>query len=455
MHITQKQVKSLARLLSKSSGLSETIPHMQALDSIAEALSGQKWNVLKTSLPSGCKSKKSSEMVVSPDIGALFAVDTHDRLRVIEETISVYGQPKLKVIIPLTEFSARFFGRLWPKWDGSSLRYPNFIIRLVAKNNNVETLYIYSSQREKSNRIYHEFRNWENEEVTSDYVRENWDLLKHIVAFIGRLKYYPPEYLTYDICSKAYGSLESIPIAFRDRKMCLESVRKSGMNLEHVPEHLRDREMCLTAIKHNIFHSALQFVPLLLRDKQMCLSALKTSSQAFRYIPREICDRDIYLALVKANGLALKHVPLNMRDREIYFEAIVSMGIDKNLMETIPESLLDRRFFLDVVKRNGFRLNIVPLGFVDLEMCQAAVASEPRSIKSVPPALLLKLDKETVLDAVINHDIDQHKVPKEWWTPEMIGKLSAISKEDSGKTIIQDIETYPKARELMEQCFYR
>jgi len=148
-----------------------------------------------------------------------------------------------------------------------------------------------------------------------DSIARNPDLLNKILAV-------SPDLLA--------GVNQSVP-GYRD--LCMTAVKTQGSALQFVPLALRDREMCLTAMNN---HGALELVPKALRDREMCLTAVADCGWCLDDVPLALRDREMYLAAVKDWGLSLRLVPAELRDRDMCLPAVVQ---DSRAIEYVPVEL--------------------------------------------------------------------------------------------------------------------
>jgi hypothetical protein len=128
---------------------------------------------------------------------------------------------------------------------------------------------------------------------------------------------------------KAIDEFATLEPEARTRTLCAQVVRYDGMLLKHVPVALRDKEVCLGALGQN--SDALQFVPEALLaghdGRDLYLEAVRTRGWALADVPQDIRDRTLCMAAVKNDGLALKFVPADLRDREMCLAAVTQDGM--------------------------------------------------------------------------------------------------------------------------------
>ena len=141
----------------------------------------------------------------------------------------------------------------------------------------------------------------------------------------------------------------------KNRKICLETVKRDGKALYNIPERLRTEQVCIEAVKQNGY--ALYHVPRHLRTEQICLEAVKQYGLVLQYVPEHLRTEELCLIAVKENGNALEYVPEHLRKEQLCLEAVKQRG---NALCFVPEHLRTEELCLIAVKENGYALYHVP-----------------------------------------------------------------------------------------------
>ena len=157
------------------------------------------------------------------------------------------------------------------------------------------------------------------------------------------------------------------------RMVCLEAVKKDGLNIKNISKDMQDFEICLESIKQN--GNALE---LLTNDKEINLTDDQFS---------QIC-----LTAVTLQPMAIKHVPAAMRDTEI---SLIAVQGDSNTIIYIPEAYLDFDEFKEAIKKwqaealkDWHSLIGVSEKLLTQELCDALVRQNTDSLKSIPKQYL-------------------------------------------------------------------
>lgn len=103
---------------------------------------------------------------------------------------------------------------------------------------------------------------------------------------------------------------------------------------------------------------------------------------SLRHIPEKIKTEKFYIELVKRNGLYLGMIPKKHRKNEnIYMTAIKQNGEAINF---ISESLRTKPLFLIAIKNNGLALAYIPKKLRTYDICAAAIRNNPHAQIYVP-----------------------------------------------------------------------
>lgn len=246
--------------------------------------------------------------------------------------------------------------------------------------------------------------------------QELCDVVTHPNSFPIPLSDIPRQFRTRDLCMRSLkkhpGNYEDVPEEYMDREMWAHIFKIDGMliNKEDIPAEMITQEMYEIAVIHGRLR--LQHVPCNFRNATICLYTFRNQSvdsydighyvpdcvkynktlhydlvsargDFLQYIPDEDKTVDVCKAAIKQNQLSALYLPVN---REDLIPAIISLIKGKGGDEVfiyIPNCYRTREVCEVAVSKNGSLLDIVPVEFLDKEMCDIAIANDPNEAKYI------------------------------------------------------------------------
>jgi hypothetical protein len=123
--------------------------------------------------------------------------------------------------------------------------------------------------------------------VSLEYIEQNWVFLEPVCKWLNDLKFIPLEYQTKELYELA--------------------VQNNGLAIMFVPEKYRTKELCKMAIKKNIY--AIEWIPEEYQTKELYELAVQQNGKALSHVPDEFKTKELCKLAVKQNGNNLRFVP--------------------------------------------------------------------------------------------------------------------------------------------------
>lgn len=190
-----------------------------------------------------------------------------------------------------------------------------------------------------------------------------------------------PENRTETVCIAAVTTCSSILqfIEAQTEAICIAAVRARAPSWGLKPLQMVTRQthaICLAAVTAN--GRMLEFVDAGLRTADICLAAVRSDGLALRFVPA--LTYELYLAAVQQTGLALEYIQVEQRSFEICETAIHSCVREEEggraLLELVPVQFRSLKLCQAAIKLDGYSLEFVPDEFKSLELCCVATSNE-------------------------------------------------------------------------------
>lgn len=190
----------------------------------------------------------------------------------------------------------------------------------------------------------------------------------------------------------------------------IELVKKNKYNIKYIPEKYFTKEICLYIIDEY----GLEFVPSYIINEELIDYALINPAKYFMncgYIPEKYFTPEFFLDHVKKNHTFLISNYKREITREIALEFARKINIYSHIC-FIPKKYLDydqelndilnNRFpqetnYIQNIKTNKSRINIVPKIYVNKNLCLESVKNDVTNLKMVPKDIL---DKDIIAETI-------------------------------------------------------
>jgi len=189
--------------------------------------------------------------------------------------------------------------------------------------------------------------------------------------------------------------LRIAPVEVCTHAMFREALEEDGCAIEHIAEERIDESLALVAVTQD--GNALKHVPEAMRTWQVCLRAVENCGGAILHVPeKHLRAWDFELPRISARTFpdALSLVPISRRTPELCQKVL---ALSCKCVPHIPESYLDERLCLDIVRRDRSAIALIPTNLINEFLCQVAVSCEsdsPASIRASAGATLGALPRE-------------------------------------------------------------
>ena len=377
--------------------------------------------------------------------------------QIYRETEFVYKNEEtgFQIVSPLTKDSAKWWSK-GTRWCTSAEN--NNMFKHYAKHTPLFILLMPASASTAGNGD--KLQLWKNgndiqfmdeadNEVTLEYIEQNWKLLEPICLWLNDFRFIPDKYKTQEICLNAFKknlwALQYIPKELRTKELYELAVRQDGRTLEYIPKELRTKELCELAIQQNgrfleyipkikffnIFKFkknkklceiavqkdglALEFVPKYLKTKKICEIAVQKKGAALRYIPEYLKTEELCEIAVQKDGLALKYVPNKHITPELCEMAVEQDG---NALKYVPKYLKTEELCKIALNENGYTLQFVPDEYITQELCNLIVQQNGMFLTVVPEEYKTKeLCESAIVDSVATFQyVPEHLKTKDFYT---------------------------------------
>lgn len=164
--------------------------------------------------------------------------------------------------------------------------------------------------------------------------------------------------------------------------LCVEAIKDKKISIYEIPKQLRTYEMYLEWIKIN--PKDIKNVPRKMIDEKMCDEAVSKWMFAASDIPTDFQTPEFFFKHTKKDPSILLLLPKHLRTEEFYKIAVT---LHVNALYSVYEDLKTYDICLEAVRENGLAITDVPDKFLDMNLCQTAVFSNPKAARYVPTAI--------------------------------------------------------------------
>lgn len=290
------------------------------------------------------------------------------------ETFILKEDEDVKIVVPLTEFSACWWGRV-TQWCTASDNDNMF-----SHYNQQAPLVIFSFKKacnKLSNRKFQlfvsgndfQFMDEQDEELSREFITENFEYFKEIMLYSAEVEF---EHLQY------------MPLHTITPEMCWRAVATHGLNIEHCPKEFQTRDLIVKSVETScsailicrnqnliddeiyMYHleqhktSNLGVVPRRLLTEDVIMKMLMENSSCIVNMPEDILNQRLCNFAVADNASLVFSVPKKHRTLDLCRTAIQNMTTVFNF-KYIPEEFrpyLAIEFFLKIRYEEDYRLQI-------------------------------------------------------------------------------------------------
>ena len=372
--------------------------------------------------------------------------------RIYRETEFVYKDEEtgFQIISPLTEESAKWWGK-GTRWCTSAendnmfwayaKKAPLFVIIMP----NCDKLQLWKYK----NNI--QFMDEADNNVSLDYIEQNWNILEPICLWLNDLKFIPEKYRTKELCElviKQNGiALEFIPKELITEELCELAVKQNGWSLDFVPEYLKTKEMCKLAVKQSGW--AIKYVPEEYITKEMCELAVKNDGYALQYVPEKLITEELCELAVKNDGRIIFFIKKYLTP-ELCKLAVENDG---KALFSIPEHLITEYICKRAVEQNGDSLQYVPEKLKTEELCKIAVQQNGLILCHV----LYNMRTEELCELAVKNDGNALKYVSYNMRTEELCKIAVENNGDSLRYVPEEfkgqLKQYIKPPVISEEIY--
>jgi hypothetical protein len=309
-----------------------------------------------------------------------------------ESRILVQDPDGFTVVVPLTEFAAKWWGRgteflsvaeeasrFWP--------YPQEapMITIIMPELGVQGKFQLTLSRPCR------FVSSSNREIPEEEIALNWTRFNRVFRAVLKIRPYalwviPERLRSPELCKIALGvdgaALYLVPEELRTKDICRLAVEQFGCALKEVPSALFTHELCELAVRND--GTALRYVPIIQRTQEICDLAVAQNPSALQLVPVAFRTEDICKSAVAQDGWSLKWVPQWLRTDDMNKIAVQQHG---KALSHITKALHSQEL-CEIAIKNGGQLSDVPEDLRTLDLCKMAVCCDAFALKHVPKHLL-------------------------------------------------------------------
>ena len=205
------------------------------------------------------------------------------------------------------------------------------------------------------------------------------------------LEYVAKKYLTYDVCINAIKrngmNLKYVPEQYRDNSMCYAAVQNDGEALEYVPKEIlcgdRGFEICFTAVCNDFSGAILSLVPKSYlrgkRGKGLCETAVRENGHALKYVPPKMIT-EVLVRLAIETPFPVRDIlsPDGSHSERRYY----------SVLEFVPEKFMSEELVILAVRLYPENLKYAPSQYISPALCSEVVEKNPKAISVVPDKML-------------------------------------------------------------------
>lgn len=211
------------------------------------------------------------------------------------------------------------------------------------------------------------------------------------------------KYITYEVCinmvRKNGLELKYVPNKHFTREICLEAVKQNGLSIQYINEI--DLEICNEAIRNN--YEALSMIPMRCRSKSLCDFAFEIDTDSVIYFPEELRtidriekafekNKNLYYLLSEDrrtrkakrnslyyNGNLLKHMKNSPNGL-----CRIAINATPESIQYVPKSYLDQDICIKVLSSDGLLIKHIPLDLLNDKIIHTAINQNPESLLLLP-----------------------------------------------------------------------
>ncbi len=143
-----------------------------------------------------------------------------------------------------------------------------------------------------------------NQNSLDTYItKDNW--LEKIKKDSNYIKYIPKEYINQKLCDDVIRDnpdlIKYIPVKYRSRSICMKAYDHNYRNIKFVLDEYKTKQMCLDVIKKD--PKLIKYFPLKLRDSEMYEYVAENAPTEIKSIPEQFINEKIIKIAQKKNAL--------------------------------------------------------------------------------------------------------------------------------------------------------
>ena len=309
-----------------------------------------------------------------------------------ESRILVQDPDGFTVVVPQTEFAAKWWGRgtQFPSAVEEGNQFWAYhqeapVVTIIMPELGVQGKFQLTLSRSCR------FVSSDNREISQEEFAHNWPRFNRVFRAVLAIQPYalwviPERLRSPELCEIALGidgaALRLVPEAHRTKDLCCLAVTQFGNALREVPSALVTHELCELAVVNDGL--ALRYVPTKLRHQKVCDLAVAQNPTALQYVPPDRRTASMCENAVRQNGLLLSVVPQWLRTDDMNEIAVQQHG---KALSDIAKSLRTQEL-CEMAIKNGGQLSDVPEELRTLGLCKMAVCYDAFALKHVPKHLL-------------------------------------------------------------------
>lgn len=365
-----------------------------------------------------------------------------------ESEILIEREDGFKIVVPKTEFASCWWGR-GTRWCTAAEKSNYF-----SKYNLISPLFILLMPNGEKVQLYvdghqHQFMDASDQELTKEYIAENWDKLGPLIIHLMQ--------------TKNENIFSILPQEAYTQELCDTFIERNPYLLSRVPFHLRNSNMCYGVLKNNFYigdnipyaffqesryqkllsgtSSLLIKFPTQYWTQENIIKAILDGSDIFHKISKEKFDKEICEALFKKSHRSLVMFPDEFKT---YDMCHIAISISGDLIYHIPEKLLNRDLILTALVTHSESVKL--LKEYPLDLLKECIKTNPKCVEHIPEEILMKY--QTELYRVFKNVLQKKKYleiipPKIFMTKEML-MIFAQNLENVDFDLPSDLKSDPE-----------
>ena len=320
-----------------------------------------------------------------------------------QDTKYLYEDENIKIISPLTQFSAQWWGK-GTRWCTSAEknnmfeRYANEAPLLILLMSNGDKLQLWKN----GDKI--QFMNEADKTVEKDYIKQHWTILEPICLWLNDLRFIPDEYLTTEICEKILKKdkniFDKIPIHLLNQEMC-NHVLYTSDDIKSIPEKFIQQEHVDFLRKKNRYNFPIKYI-----NQNDIEQILINSLFVFRYkeIFKHKLDKEMAISILKNPDISVIRLLSILKDNDIVFDKDFYEDIwKKNTWRVYP--MLPDEYKTDE-KTDNYLINGYSIQFYDLPKNQRNMANFKKILDNDNYKSIYKYNKLNMVNNISMEDED-------------------------------------------------